>query len=418
SREALADFIARYGLAMDLGEITPYSVVTDMPVYVDDAGNPRPRNDSGDYRGQTVVRDAVARSVNAVAMRILQKTSPETVYTFLTETLGFKEVTLADCDLAPLSLGGMTKGVTVREMAGAYTVFLNEGKYSGTRTYTQVFDHDGELLLDNTPEEQQVFQREQTSYYMTEVLSGVTERGTATRAQISGIDTAGKTGTTTSNRDRWFCGYTPYYVGATWFGYDEEYNLTGVSGNPSVTLWTAVMKKLHEDLPSASFDMGDDSLFTRASYCTNTGLKPNGSCPTATGRFYKGDEPTETCNVCTTVTICKDSGKLWQEGLCPEESRETRTMMDLTRYFPIFVSIGDAGSCFTGVNEPVVVSGGSVMVSGGELGICDFEHIPLGGEDPEQVDENGNPIVDPENPEEETGTGMGGILDSLRDLFE
>ena len=409
--------ITVYGLAMDLGEITPYSVVTDMPVYVDTDGKPRPRNDSGDYRGQTVIRDAVARSVNAVAMRILQKTSPETVYTFLTDTLGFKEVTLADCDLAPLSLGGMTKGVTVREMAGAFTMFLNEGKYSGTRTYTQVFDHDGELLLDNTPDEKQVYQREQTSYYMTEVLSGVTERGTATRAQISGIDTAGKTGTTTSNRDRWFCGYTPYYVGATWFGYDEEYNLTGISGNPSVTLWTAVMKKLHEDLPDASFDMGDDSLFIRASYCTKTGLKPNGSCPTATGRFYKGDEPTETCGVCTTVTICKDSGKLWQEGFCPEESRETRTMMDLTRYFPIFVSIGDSESCFTGNNEPVVVSDGSVMVSGGELAACDFEHIPLGGEDPEQVDENGNPIVDPENPGEEPGEEGGGILDSLRDLF-
>ena len=92
--------------------------------------------------------------------------------------------------------------------------------------------------------------------------------------------------------------------------------------------------------------------------------------------------------------------------------------MDLTRYFPIFVSIGDAGSCFTGVNEPVVVSGGGVMVSGGELGICDFEHIPLGGEDPEQVDENGNPIVDPENPEEEPNADVSGILDSLRDLFE
>lgn len=401
-----------YGLAMDLGEITPYSVVTDMPVYVDESGNARPKNDSRDYRGQTVIRDAVARSVNAVAMRILQQTSPETVYTFLTETLGFKEVQLADCDLAPLSLGGMTKGVTVREMAGGFTLFLNEGKYSGTRTYTQVFDHDGDLLLDNTPEEEQVFQREQTSYYMTEVLSGVTDRGTATRAQIDGIETAGKTGTTTSNRDRWFCGYTPYYVGATWFGYDTDYNLSGVSGNPAVTLWTAVMRRIHEELPSASLDRGDSSLFTNASYCTRTGLKPNGSCPTATGRFYKGDEPAETCGVCTTVEICKDSGKLWQEGICPEESRESRSMMDMTRYFPISVDIGDSGLCFTGDNAPTVVAGGSVMVSGGALEPCDFAHEPLGGEDPEQIGEE-DPEADPEDPED----GAGGILDGLRNLF-
>ena len=436
--------ITVYAPAMDAGDITPYAVVTDMPVYVDANGSPRPRNDSGDYRGQTVIRDAVARSVNAVAMRILQNTTPEAVYALLTDTLGFREVTLADCDLAPLSLGGMTKGVTVREMAGAFTMFVNDGKYSGTRTYTQVFDHDGELLLDNTPEETQVFQREQTTYYMTEVLTGVTERGTATRARISGIETAGKTGTTNSNRDRWFCGYTPYYVGATWFGYDEDYNLSGISGNPSVTLWTAVMQKIHEDLPNASFDEGDDSLFTRASYCTNTGLRPNGSCPTATGRFYKGDEPVETCGVCCTKYFCKDSGKLWQEGICPEESKISKTMMDMTRYFPVYVSIGDADKCFTGVNEPIVVANGTVMVSGtkpaaadpnstgavSENGepLCDFVHevTAIPGVDPEQIIEGLFPFFgsgegeDGQDPQQTTTPdpeNSGDLLSGLHDLF-
>ena len=246
--------------------------------------------------------------------------------------------------------------------------------------------------MDNTPAEEQIFQKEQTTYYMNEVLTGVTERGTATRARIDGIDTAGKTGTTNSNRDRWFCGYTPYYVGATWFGYDEDYNLSGVSGNPSVTLWTAVMKRIHEDLPNAELDMGENSSFTTTSYCTNTGLKPNGSCPTASGRFYKGDEPKTICSTCRTITLCKDSGKLWQEGICPEESRETKVMMDMTRYFPTYVSINDAGECFTGSNAPYVVENGQVMVSGGYQDACDFIHIVL-------------PILPPEIDPELAGDG-------------
>lgn len=292
-----------YAPAMDAGIITPYSVMDNEPFMKLD-GKDWPRNDSGGYTGPMVIRTAVAKSVNAVAVRVVDALTPQAAFEFLTNDLNFTHLNYPeDVDLSPMALGGMNGGVTVREMATGYSIFLNDGIFNGGRTYTKVLNSDGTVLLENEPLNRQVFEKQSTVYYMREVMRAVTTEGTATRINIPGIETAGKTGTSQNKRDLWFCGYTPYYVGATWFGYDSDYNLTGVSGNPSVTVWNEVMNRIHENLPSADLDRGDSSNFETASYCKISGLAPTSACRSrgnvATGRFWIGDAPTEYCDECS-----------------------------------------------------------------------------------------------------------------------
>ena len=259
--------LSAYGPAMDAGLITPYSVRDNAPFKEID-GRAWPRNDSGGYTGPMTIRSAVAKSTNAIAVRVVDELTPQAAYDFLTEQLDFKHLNSADIDLAPMALGGMNGGVTVREMAAGFSIFLNDGIFNGARTYTKVLNSDGTVLLENEPLERQVFEREQTVYYMRDVLKGVTSSamgGTARRINVPGMDVGGKTGTSQKKRDLWFCGFTPYYAGATWFGYDSSYDLSGVSGNPSLTIWNKVMNKVHENLEPAEFDMGDSDNFEKQS---------------------------------------------------------------------------------------------------------------------------------------------------------
>ena len=297
--------LSAYGPAMDAGLITPYSVRDNAPFKEID-GRAWPRNDSGGYTGPMTIRSAVAKSTNAIAVRVVDELTPQASYDFLTEQLNFKHLNSADIDLAPMALGGMNGGVTVREMAAGFSIFLNDGIFNGARTYTKVLNSDGTVLLENEPLERQVFEREQTVYYMRDVLKGVTSSamgGTARRINVPGMDVGGKTGTSQKKRDLWFCGFTPYYAGATWFGYDSSYDLSGVSGNPSLTIWNKVMNRVHEDLESAEFDMGDSNNFEKQSYCTVSGLAPSSACrangTVETGRYWKGDAPRKVCTKCS-----------------------------------------------------------------------------------------------------------------------
>ncbi len=298
--------IAVYGPAMDAGIITPYTGMEDEP-YQELNGKPWPRNDNGVYSGPILLKNAVARSVNTIAVKTLAELTPEASFRFLTENLGMGGSLVAsrttsdgrvvsDVGLAQLGLGGLTDGVTVREMAGAYSIFVNDGDFVKPYTYTAAQDSKGNTILSNEdPAVIHAFKNEKTTYYMNITLQGVTQSGgTAASAKIAGMDTAGKTGTTTANRDRWFCGYTPYYVGACWVGYDDNYKLSGLGSNPATNLWKKVMSRIHEGLPDKSFPEPGDG-FKRAAYCTATGLKPSAGCETATGWFFKGDEPENLC---------------------------------------------------------------------------------------------------------------------------
>ena len=217
--------------------------------------------------------------------------------------------------VAPLALGALTVGSTVREMSAAYATFANNGTYREARLYTKVYNSDGQLILDNTQDSRQIL-REKTVEYMNYCLYNAANYGTGGAAIFQGQNIAGKTGTTSSNRDRWFCGYTGYYTAAVWCGYNqpEQINLTGNYGNPAARLWKMVMQPLHEGKPAVPLYSG--ASFQSVTVCLDSGKLATAACSAdargisrvATVNCYPEDAPTEYCDKHVQVDYCVTGG--------------------------------------------------------------------------------------------------------------
>lgn len=301
--------LATYGPAMDAGIATPDTTVYDRALIQDAEGNPWPMNDGKYPTGRAMtVKEGMTRSLNTISAQLLKQLTPQKSYEFMTQQLGFKLVdsrtnedgtVQSDIDLAPLALGALTDGVTVREMAGGFSTFINDGVYGGTRTYTKVTDSEGNTIMENTPNTDKGFTNVRTAYYMLDCLQNVTAHGTAYGIQLDGVETGGKTGTTTSSTDIWFCGITPKYSGAVWVGYEHNYRLDGLYGRNAAEIWLAVMQKVHAGDSGLVFDSHPQD-FEEVTYCMDTGLLASGACRAAgraaTGRFWKDKVPTETCS--------------------------------------------------------------------------------------------------------------------------
>lgn len=301
--------LATYGPAMDADIATPDTTVYDRALIQDEEGNPWPMNDGKYPTGRAMtVKEGMTRSLNTISAQLLKQLTPQKSYEFMTQQLGFKLVdsrtnedgtVQSDIDLAPLALGALTDGVTVREMAGGFSTFINDGVYGGTRTYTKVTDSEGNTIMENTPNTDKGFTNVRTDYYMLDCLQNVTAHGTAYGIQLDGVETGGKTGTTTSNTDIWFCGITPKYSGAVWVGYEHNYRLDGLYGRNAAEIWLAVMQKVHAGDSGLVFDSHPQD-FEEVTYCMDTGLLASGACRAAgraaTGRFWKDKVPTETCS--------------------------------------------------------------------------------------------------------------------------
>lgn len=314
-----------YAPALDAGVITPASVIDDYPVEMLN-GSAWPVNAYSGYRSIMTLQDAIRNSSNPTAVRTAIKLTLPASYTFMTENLGFTTLTNDDMTAAgALALGGLSKGVTTREMAAAYASFANGGVYTTPRTYTEVRDHNGNVILENKSESH-VAMKESTAYAMNELLKNVVRNGTGTGANFSGMTIAGKTGSTNSNNDRYFVGYTPYYTAAVWVGYDTPTRIVA-SGNPAATLWKTFMSKVHAGLPNKDFDVSSDGMVS-VTVCTQTGLLASAGCPSQTVKVASGSAPTLSCDGHIAVTVCADSGMLASD-YCPNVT--TSYVLDLSQ---------------------------------------------------------------------------------------
>ncbi|MBQ4644482.1 MAG: penicillin-binding protein [Clostridia bacterium] len=233
---------------------------------------------------------AVAISYNTVPAQILMKMGFKLSYDYLKNT--FKISTYDDkldsATPSALATGGSTGGVTTLEMAAAFSSFGNGGKYYEPYCYYEVKDNKGEVILQKKADDdyEQIISPE-TAYVMNQMLQTVFygSGGTARGYAVANHRTFGKTGTTTSNKDRWCVAGTCHYIAAVWFGYDYNKQITA-SGSPAGQIFENVMNKIHEDLPQKDFEKYTDDV-VKLSYCTGSGLIASDTCGSTSYGWYK-----------------------------------------------------------------------------------------------------------------------------------
>ena len=256
-----------YAPALDLGIITQNTLVNDASPESGEVTPEHfsfyPRNSDWRYEGIITVRYALAKSKNTVAVQILDKLGIETSFSYLKNNFGLTSLVDADYNPSPLAMGQLTNGASVREMAQAYCVFANDGIFSKSRTYSQVLDAGGNIVLDNPVEQRQAI-RPNTAYNMVDMMIGSVTSGTSAGAGFYGMEVAGKTGSSGDYLDRWFAGMTPYYVGVVWTGFDIPKTNEQIKGtNPAISVWRSIMQQVHEGLEYKTFtnptSIGEDT---------------------------------------------------------------------------------------------------------------------------------------------------------------
>lgn len=323
-----------YAPGIETRKITAATVVDDVPQYLNNKTPDKiwPKNVENKNFGLTGAREGLYRSRNVVATLLLKD------YVGLDTSLDYLArvgIDRKDEKYLSIAMGGFNKGMTVLEMAGAYTVFANKGVYTEPIFFTEVKDANGNVILSKVPERQQVYS-EQTTFIMVNILEDVVKKGTAStygtvkytetytdqngkqKERTVVIPSAGKTGTTDESKDKWYVGFTPYYVGATWYGYDKAVALTSEENYAAQKIWNAVMAKIHRDMqlqPKQFFDEVPPNIVTRT-ICIDSGKIATDLCKNdprgsrvRTEYFIEGTEPSysDVCTVHVSALACKDA---------------------------------------------------------------------------------------------------------------
>ncbi len=276
-----------YAPALEEGIINYASVVDDVPVSFQETKNglrPWPYNYPRVYAGLTDIPDAIAYSKNTVAVKIYEKLGKELSYHYLSTKMHVSGIvregkdkdgrSVTDLAPAPLALGQLTYGTTLLDLCAAYGIFI-DGTYRKPISYLEVYDGFGRLLLQNKPHEEKVIS-EQNAAIMTYLLQSVTDYGTASSITLTDrIACAGKTGTSSFDRDRWFIGYTPEYIGGI-LCFDEQERAIGYASPSHTQVWDKIMQKLHTEESQTSFPETEGVY--RMTYCRDSGGYPCEAC--------------------------------------------------------------------------------------------------------------------------------------------
>ena len=368
-----------YTLAIEEGLITMGAAVDDVPTLKND-DKYWPTNTPNRFYGAIDVNFAVIKSLNTIPVSLVDKLTPEKCFSFLTDTLGFESIIrseeiggqiYSDVALAPLALGGFTHGVTVKEMTQGYCMIANNGKTSDARMYTEIRDRRGSILLKKDPVHK-VAVSETSAYSMTAMMMNVVGQagGTGNRVTLDdafGIEVAGKTGSTNDDRDRYFVAYTPEYVGAVWFGYDNNKSLSGFTGNPALSLWDRVFTSIYTELKDDGVDYQKEFYkptgIVKANYCAVSGKLATAACykdiyyydpakkaftgnAVMTGVFPAGSQPLEKCDCHIEVLYDTETQAIcFDDCDCPGENLLTVSFrLNNERSFDSFVYVLD-GDC-------------------------------------------------------------------------
>ena len=310
--------LSLYGPIINQKRANWATVFDDSPVLFNEDGNgnyiPYPKNYPDSYDGAITLSDALRVSKNTVAVRIFNMLGADRIFSNLKRDFFFDTLVdektmsdgrkITDKAAAPLALGQLSYGVSLRKLTEAYTVFPSDGTLSRGRSYVAVYDGDGKVLLDNPISSKQVFSTK-CARIMNKLLERVTESGTAKAITLDEIvDTAGKTGTSGKDKDRLFIGYTPYYTAGIWCGYEKGNESIGYQPKSHLEIWDEIMKELHEtrlkheDNVESFSTVGLEYL----PYCKDSGQLYSDKCiedsdrtKLAYGYFTEDNKPTKLC---------------------------------------------------------------------------------------------------------------------------
>lgn len=328
--------ITSFAPALDACGSTLGSVYYDAPFTV---GNKTFSNwySSKGHLGYSNIREGIIYSMNIVAVRCMMETVTPQLGVEYARKFGITSLTSTDLNAAT-ALGGITDGVSNLEMTAAYASIANGGVYTKPVFFTKILDHNGKVLISNDPEAHRVI-KDSTAFLLTDSMAdsmeaskkyGSSVGSTSAAASIPGMSNAGKSGTTTSNNDIWFVGYTPYYTAGIWAGCDSNQKLTAQNGGTSFhkKIWQKIMTQIHTGMSDPGFT-APDSVET-AQICRKSGkLALSGVCtedprgnPVYTEYFARGTAPTEFCDKHVRVTVCAESGML-PTLYCPVKTSKT-----------------------------------------------------------------------------------------------
>ena len=327
------DAVRQTGSSMKpIADIAPglqEKVITAATMYDDKAtifgGNYQPNDWTTKYQGVMNIRQCIKVSQNIPMVKIMMELTPKKSIEYL-KKMGITTLDDKEDLTGALAIGGLSKGITPLEMAGAYAMIANDGVYTTPTFYSKVVDSNGNTVLTPTQEKTRVISEQNAYITRSIVQEPVTSGGTASFCKISGMDTCAKTGSTDKYKDRWLCGMTPYYTAACWWGFDTPETLTYANGtvysvdgrNPAGQLWASIMKDIHKNLPNKTFNTPTTGL-TRASVCKVTGCLATTSCTDVYTEVFTTDNLPSKCEGHGVQKICQVSGKVANE-YCPAES--------------------------------------------------------------------------------------------------
>ena len=287
--------IALYAPLIDEDRINWSTMFDDAPIeYINKDGNivPYPKNTPDTYEGIIDINDALKKSKNTVAVRLYNLLGPRRIFDHLKKVYNFETLvesvkgndgkTISDLACAPLALGQLSYGVSLRKLTEAYNVFPAEGVLYSGRSYSRIYDRNGNILVNKEVIKKDVYS-EATMQIMNQLLSNVVFSGTAKQIKLKElVDVAGKTGTSGKDRDRLFVGYTPYFTAGIWTGYSGSNKEVGYNTPNHLEIWDEVMTEIHEKLILNSYNEDILSFETNniilKPYCSISGLLPKEDC--------------------------------------------------------------------------------------------------------------------------------------------
>lgn len=371
--------LAVYGPAFDAAGMTLATTQYDGPYRYEEGSDRKPvKNAVSSYKGWISLRKGIEQSTNILAVKTYTENGSALGLSYL-DKFGFTTIQKEPdvnglTDYGPaVALGGLTNGVNDVELTAAYAAFANEGVYQEPIFYTKIEDMEGNILIDKTKSrDKHEAVSAQTAWLLTQAMKDVVKSGTGKAVNFKGMTIAGKTGTTTNDKDVWFVGYTPYYTAGVWAGYDDPRKLSKTEKTYHKQLWKSVMSRIHTELELENKDFEKPDGIVSAKICSKSGklaipglcdCDPRGSM-VVTEYFAKGTVPKEKCNLHVKAKVCPTTGLLATER-CPQPLEQVRVILPIlqdglpntpTADTPYGVQMAPEATC-------VECSGGEVLQS-------------------------------------------------------